>query len=334
MHIKVIKLLLYIITLAVAIASPALPAYATPADPDSISLPTAKAFENIYETGDMLFVITYDVAYVSEPTEDVQDTFLVNLLSTDGTTLLLSRQLEAYQYNTISLYASADDVTALGLTWGSNYKLRVTGNPAVFASLVEGTNMRTKTLSSSDWNEDGTLTSDELLALHIIDIADTLETEWAITLLVTTASGDSVLNSTGRTTFLLAIPGIDTPLPGIFQSSSGIVTMDVVTANNTLQGNSTMTIRLGPDIAAAFSGIGTWLGISQSMAGGLWALLFLLTIASIAFLDSGNSVGALICVVPIGIGLTYVGAIPVALLFTIGILLIAYTGYFLILRGI
>ena len=330
---KLIRFLLAI-TLILGLLAPSFSVSATPANPDSITLHTAKAFENVFETGDMLFIVSYNVNYAIEPSEFASDTFLVNLLSINGTSLLMSRPLNDYQYNVISILATAAQVTSLGLTWNSEYQLRITGNPAIFGTLTEGTNMATKTLSISDWNADGSLTSKALLALHIIDLANTLETEWAITLLVTTTSGNQVLNSAGRTAFILAIPALDIVIPLIFQSTSGVITIDPVTSNATLQGNSTMLIRLGPQISSAFTGIGTWLGISQSMSGGLWALLFILTIASITFLSVGNGTAAMLSVIPLMIGLSYVGAIPVALLFTIVILLIAYTGYFLILRGI
>ena len=322
------------LALLLGLLAPSFSVYATPANPDSISLVTAKAFENIYETGDMLFVVSYDVNYAVEPTEEASETFLVNLLSTDGLTLIMSRQLNDYQYNIISVYASAAEVLSLGLITSTEYKLRITGNPAIFATLTEATNMATRTLSASDWNLDGAFTSKQLLSLHIIDLANTLETEWAITLLVTATNGNQLLNSAGRTAILLAIPGLDSSIPLIFQATSGMVPMDTVTTNSTLQGNSTMLIRLGPQISNAFTGIGTWLGITQSMAGGLWALMFILTIASIVFLSSGQGIAAMICTLPIVIGLSYVGAIPFALLFTIVLLLVAYAGYFLILRGI
>ena len=141
------------------------------ANPTNISLHTSKVFQNLFETGDMLFVASYDVDYTVEPDESAPETFLINLIDTDGSTLLMSRAINYYQYNVISIYATAAQVASIGLTWGSEYKVRVTGSPAHFGTLTEGTNMRTKTLSESDWNADGVSTSDELLATHIVNLA-------------------------------------------------------------------------------------------------------------------------------------------------------------------
>ncbi len=96
---------------------------------------------------------------------------------------------------------------------------------------------------------------------------------------------------------------------------------------------STIANRLGTDIAGAFTGIGTWLGIGQSGAAGIWMMLFALTVASIVFLNTGNSTGAVVLAIPIVVMGTYLGAIPMALTFTVGFLAVAYMFYFIWLRG-
>ena len=303
------------------------------ANPNSITLHTAKAFENIWETGDMLFVVSYDVNYTSEPSESAETTFLTTLLAADGTTLLMSRALNYYQYNLISIYATAAQVISLGLTWSSDYRLRVTGNPALFSTLTEGTNMRTVTLSASDWNADGTLTSKELLKLHCIDIAETLEADWAVVLLVTTSTGEQVLNSTGTVTFLDAIPGLQNAIPNLFQLSSSVLTITPKVSGADYAVNSQIDARLGSNIGNAFTGIGTFLGIGQNSAAGLWAIIFLLTIASIVFLSTGNSTAALILAVPIIVLMTYLGAIPDAVTYVGAIFVAVYAMYFFWLRG-
>lgn len=308
------------------------PAFAV-ANPTSITIHTAKAFQNIFETGDMLFVVSYDINYAVEPSESASYTFSLNLLNTAGTNVTMTRALNYYQYNVISIYATAAQVTSLGLVYGDAYKLRVTGNPAFFASLVEGTNMATRTLTASDWNTDGSLTAKELLRLHCIDIAEALETDWAVTLLVTTSSASQVLNTTGTTTFLDAIPNLDNAIPSLFQVASGIITVGVNSSNATYALESTISNRLGTSIANAFTGIGTWLGFNQSTAAGVWIMLFALTIASIVFLNSGNSAGAILLTIPTIMLGTYLGAIPMTITFTVGIIIVAYMWYFIWLRG-
>ena len=112
------------------------------ANPDSLTIYTAKVFQNIFETDDILFVVSYHIGYMVEPTEDCDDAFLFSLYDTNGTTLLAQRQVEYYQYNLTSLYFDAT-AAAAALTWEANYKLKIMGNPVLFASLEEGTNVIT-----------------------------------------------------------------------------------------------------------------------------------------------------------------------------------------------
>ena len=316
----------------VMLFSIATPAFAI-ANPDSITLHTGKVFEDIFADGDMLFVVSYDVEYASEPSETAKTAFLVTLLDTDGSTLLMSRALNYYQYNVISIYATAAQVTALGLTWESSYYLRVTGNPALFSSLVEDTNMDTKGLSVSDYNADGALTSKQLLRAHCVDIAEALESDWALTLLSTTSAGEQVLNSVGTVTFLDAIPALDNALPGLFQLSSAVPEVDSAISGADYAIESQLDARLGATLGAAFTGIGTFLGIGQNSAAGLWAIIFILTVASIAFLNTGNSAAGLILAVPVVVMLTYLGAIPEAITYVLAIFVAVYAMYFFWLRG-
>lgn len=309
------------------------PVFAVPANPDSISTWQPKAFENIWESGDMLFVLEYDIEYASEPDEAASDTFLVQLIDTDGTTLLLSRPLKAYQHNLISIYATAAQVTSLGLVWESAYKIVLTANPALFGTITEGTNKKTKTLSASDYNGDGILTSLVLLRDHCIAIATALETDWSITLLTTTATGQQVLNVAGTTVFLDAIPALDDALPGLFILGSSVVTVDTTIAKANYSISSRVDARLGTSLSNSLSGIGDFLGIGNNSAVGLWAIIVMLMVSSIVFLNTGNSVAALILAVPVVVMMTYLGAIPDAITYVLAIFVVIYSMYFFWLRG-
>ncbi len=322
---RICSAVLATLTILLVIASPVFAI----SNPTSITAHTAKAFGNIFETGDMLFVVSYDI----NTTDNTTNAYLFNLVSADNTTLLFSRQLAYYQYNLSSIYVSAATVVSSNITWGSAYKLRITGNPALFSSLVEGTNMSTKTLSASDWSADGALTSKELLRLHCIDIAESLESDWGVTLLTTTTGGSQALNSTGRTTFLDAIPGLDTAIPSLFQLSTGVPIVTPAVPGAAYAVESKLDSRLGTTLGTAFTGIGSFLGIGQSSAAGLWAIIFIFTIASIAFLNTGNSSAALLLATPVVVLMTYLGAIPEAITYIIAICIAIYAMYFFWLRG-
>ena len=122
----------------------ATPIVAAPANPDSISLETVRVFQNIFESGDMLFMTSYDVHYATEPSEPAKDTFCLAVYDTDGTTLIKSRPLNDYQYNVHSVYFTATQ--ALSLTWESEYKVRVMGSSNYFP-MTENVTMDTTALS-------------------------------------------------------------------------------------------------------------------------------------------------------------------------------------------
>ena len=326
---QLIKATLLALLSMLLIASPVLAI----ADPSPITLNTVKVFQNIFVSGDRLFIGEHNINYTVEPTEAAVDAFQLQLRSTDNATLIRAKGATDYQWNLTSIYFTPAQVTSSNITWESNYIMRITGNPAMFGTLTEGTNMATKTLSPTDWNADGTLTSKHLLKLYIIDIAQRMEVDLAIVLLVTTAGGETVLNGTGRILILAAIPGLDSAIPSLFQLSGATANLPSVAVNATYETSTTISNKLGTDIANSFAGIGTFFGITSGQAAGIWIMLFILTVMSIVFLNSGNSTGAMILAVPIAVMGAYLGAIPLTLLYTIGFLLVAYMGYFVWLRG-
>ncbi|KKK99509.1 hypothetical protein LCGC14_2632020, partial [marine sediment metagenome] len=121
---------------------------APPNNPDEIWFGTkaplkySKVFENVNETGDMLFLAESWVKYnPTSPPGSATDYFIFEVRNAAGTTVLISRPLQSFGERPISIYQTAAQVTALGLVSGSAYVMRITGNPLWFAPLVEGTDM-------------------------------------------------------------------------------------------------------------------------------------------------------------------------------------------------
>ena len=306
--------------------------HAAPANPDSISLYTARVFQNIFEADDILFIVSYDVGYASEPDEPAVETFRLALYDIDGTTLLIpDRELNYYQYNIHSLYFDAA-AAAGSLTWESEYRIRVMGNPIYFEP-IEDTTMDTITLSpATHWISGTMATSKTLLKTHCLDLAAILEDEWSLTLIISKAEGQ-VLNSLGRITFLAAVPGLDSALPDLFQVAIKTLVVDGVAYNGSYEIDTNISAKLGTQVAAAFAGIGTTLNIGSQTAALLWILFIALTIASVVFLGTGNTTASLILVTPVLIIGAYIGAIPLALIFVLATLIVVYMMYHIWLRG-
>jgi hypothetical protein len=302
------------------------------ADPDSLTISSLKVFQNIYKTGDMLFVCLYDIAYASEPTEDCDDAFVFNLYNTAGTTLIAQRNVEYYQYNITSLYFDA--TAAAALTWESAYVLKIVGNPALFSPLVEGTNLATYTLSISDYITGAMADSREFLKIHCIDLAQDLEDNWGVgyDLLTTTADGER-LTSLGRAVFLDAIAGLDSAIVDLFQLSSG--TMDITwdTHDADLQSTLSMATKAGTTVANAFNGIGDYIGMSGQTVASLFIVLLALITMGIVFFYSGNTVAAMALSVPLVLMGNWMGLVPLVITFIAAMLVALYVLYHFVLRG-
>jgi hypothetical protein len=302
------------------------------ADPDSLTISSLKVFQNIYETGDILFVCLYDIAYASEPTEDCEDAFMFNLYNTAGTTLIAQRNVKYYQYNVTSMYFDA--TAAAALTWETAYILRITGNPVLFDPLVEGTNQATYTLSISDYITAAMADSREYLRLHCLDLAQDLEDNWGVgyDLVTTTADGER-LTATGRIVFLDAIPGLDSAVDDLFQLSSGSMDITWDTHDADLQTTLSMANKAGTTVANAFTGIGAYLGMSGQSVAGLFIVLITLITMGIVFFYSGNTVAAMAISSPIIIMGGWMGLVPLVIIFIAAMLIVLYVLYHFVLRG-
>jgi hypothetical protein len=323
------KLAIAILVVAMCVITPLTPCFAI-ANPTSITIHTLKVFQNIFETGDILFVCSYDIAYTVEPTEDCEDAFLFNLYGTNGTTLIAQRAVQYYQYNITSLYFNA--TAAASLTWETAYKLKIVGNPALFTTLVEGTNMVTWTLSSSDYITGAMADSQSYLRSHCITLAQNLEDNWATTLLVTTADGQ-VLNTDGRTVFLDAIPGLDGVIKDLFQLSSSGMDITWDTHDDDLQQTLSMANKAGTTISNAFTGIGDYIGMSGQTVAGLFITLIALICMGIVFFYSGNTVAAMALSTPIILMGNWMGLVPLIITFIAAMLVVLYVLYHFVLRG-
>ena len=186
------------------------------ADPTDTSILAAKVFQNIFVDDDMLFFVRYDVNYTTDPDEPADETFIVVLYDTDGTTLLYQRPLNYYGHNVISIYLTP--AQAASLTWGNEYVIKVMGNPSVFETLTEGVNMATRSLSASEDYISGSMNSSRTaLGIYCINTAKVLGASWDPPVdLVTT--GDK-LNTAGAIVFNAAIPGLYTACPGIYETA-------------------------------------------------------------------------------------------------------------------
>ena len=89
---KLLKLkYLRVMSLLIALSMVLLPTpshAAQPDDPDDISAHAVAVFQNIYETGDMLFVISCNIEYAVEPSGNASSNFIFSLYDSSNSTLV------------------------------------------------------------------------------------------------------------------------------------------------------------------------------------------------------------------------------------------------------
>lgn len=228
--------LVIILGLLVMLLLPTTPVYADTPDPDST--PTIEQFNlyrNMRETGDMLLLIYANIPYAAIPDTPVTQTFIWSLLDTDNVTELGSTVGYAYNistytddgfgYNVFSMYWNAANVTALGITWGTTYTVRLSGNPAVFDTPpIYNYTINAGAYSALTAQAD---VQDEL-GLRILTIAADLDIRWGLSTtysLLTELEVGRALSIYGEAFFRGAIYGVQSLAPGIF--AAVIRTIDV-----------------------------------------------------------------------------------------------------------
>jgi hypothetical protein len=244
------------------------PVYAI-GNPSYVSIGDVAVFEDVFETGDMLFFMRYDVSYSPVPEEEPEDTWMVALYSSDEATLLGSRALNYYQHNIISIYFDADQVTSKGLATGAAYKFKVMGSPSVFGELVEDTNVQTSTLAAGDYRD-----LDELGG-YMIAQAKILEDDWGIALL----TGGERLNATGATYFNAAVPGLYNVVPEIYQTT----TITPSPPNTTWTVNRTWESHKPFSLNAAVHDLSDWWGTDPNWMGSFMIVLIGGVLGSVVF---------------------------------------------------
>lgn len=297
-------------------------------NPDSISVESIKAYVGIWEEGDMLFVIEYDIDYDPEPEEDPEDTFLFGIWDeTDvkGPDIALNY----YLHNFISIYLTAAQVTAFGYAKNDELKVKILGNPVYFETLTEGVNMATMSLSAGHWIEGSSLDQTrQYLADWCIVLAEVFEASWGIELLT---SSDK-LNIVGKLKFEEAIPGLQSVCPDIFQISASYPDDPEGVGNATFQ--TTLTGRMGNRLSGVLENFGSWFFGKASMGifiGGAGLAILYFILAGRIFIATGSVPGAIAVSIPFLFVGNLVGVLPLVITFIAAFLCVLTFGILFIL---
>ena len=97
--------ILAVLAIPAAISQTAVADEGTPYDPTSISIESVRIYQNLWQTGDQLYVVEYKVMYNTTPLIEPKDVYLVGIW--DGAVLRASEPLKSYGYNVTSIYLNA-----------------------------------------------------------------------------------------------------------------------------------------------------------------------------------------------------------------------------------
>jgi len=235
--------------------------------PDYVTIGDVYVFGNVVEEGDQLYFCRYDVNYGSIPEEDADDTWEMALYDSLGG-LVAARPLNYYQHNIISIYLTPSQA----LTWQEAHRVVIRGMPSVFGNLTEGVDMRTRTLAPGDYY------GVDYLAGVMITQAGIWEDDWGITLL----SSNDRLNTTGKTFFLAAVPGLGDMAPDIFEVITGGVDVDYKSYNQTYR--ETLRSNQGSRLEGAIMEVGKMMGVYSPEWTSFWlvSLVFLMAVGTMS----------------------------------------------------
>lgn len=212
---KRIKVLAVALTLLIALGVS--PVFAID-QPDNISVDSSRAFVDVIESGDFLFIAQFTVGYddcnsastTGCPSETIAEAFLGHLLDTDGLTVLRSsvtslstaHTFNGYGAGVFSVYFSAADATTLGIVTSTDHFMQIAGQPVVFGSSPPTATLQVSAESAAS-----------VVGTHILNRALNLENSWDINLLT---SSDTKMNAAGEDYFAKVVPNLRLIAPNIF----------------------------------------------------------------------------------------------------------------------
>lgn len=312
-------------------------------NPDSISFGTDnttsyKVFENVNETGDMLFVAEGFVYYATEPTDyNANEAFLFQLVDTDNTTILIARPINDYGDRPISIYQDADQVDALGLVSGTGYVLRLCGNPSIFPTLTG--NSVSVTLTEEDYVDQSvgkdsvTPTDNDLRNFCILMAQDIQDYDVPTSDYVTPIQGYNYLTTTGGQIFIEGIPNLYNICPILFQYGSQVVSGDEPESTGSYAAVLTPLNKWGETTANGLTNIGVFLGINQALAGSVVLFLLVILLAVYVYNKTQSGITVLLMVASTPFLGGYLGLMPMALAFIFVIMIAILMGYYFFSRG-
>ncbi len=230
--------------------------------PNSMSIQSVRAFQNVAETGDMAIVFHYLIDYgvSSYPETPASTSILFRLYSDNGTLLATSSPYVFSDFTSNGYGNGAGSFYFSGATnpgWGAAYDIDILGIPAYYSPPQTSS----YTMTSGDYDAAATQAEARTnLYDYIIDVADELRIAYPTVTLKSVTDSGTVLSSDGEAYFRGAVPGIQAMCPSLFFIQVYIPgEMPVSAYTNELGDNYTATLE-GSDLARGADRLGDAIG--------------------------------------------------------------------------
>jgi hypothetical protein len=229
-----------------------------------IRINSAAVFEDYLETGDLLFAMEYVNTYPPYyPNSVCASFFNIQLLGTDGVTLIAQTACPAWGDKPGSVYLSADQ--AAPLTKGSQFYIKLYGN-------FTGNPVAAYQLETTDWLGSDPTQLDSWVIATAHSIATYYDRDMTVYL-----SGSEVLNQEGGVIFTTGINALDQVRPDLFQLTVRTPGYEPATGTTPWEEIS-WEEQVGPDIAGILNTFGGWFGVDgKDFAAfglvGIWLLM-------------------------------------------------------------
>jgi hypothetical protein len=292
-----------------------------PPPDDDIEIPTARVFRHVSELDDILFYVSHNIPYADVPLLAPSETYEMQLLDTDGTTELdcdvpddgdCHAAVQQYQLGNSTIFSGAGH----GLTWESDYTVRVQGVPGV----VSGAPNQTYDLVVSDYSI-STSVAETAAELKAYLFARMLAAEGYYEIdLVNGSEDDYVLTAPGAAFIDASFPSARDLFPEIFSATLFPVGGVTPTPSSSTYIQDTATQL---DNASFLSTIDTPAGLTLTQVKGIAAgvaffAIFLIIIAKTSNVPLAFMVSTVFAVG----GGAAVGFVPLEVLFAIFALLV------------
>lgn len=285
--------------------------------PDSLWIANVKVFESYQTHGDQLITLEYHINYATEPSQNVEDFFALELY--DGATLKASVPVVFWGHRPGSIYLSP----ANALTWEQSFTVKIVGIPSQWEVAPE------YSFSAASYNWAYNRESLNELDRWVLTIANHIDSDW----IEFTTSGDRLTDEACEI-FNRAIPGLSSVRVDICLTGTSYYEYEPIDHDDEYQQTLTRENNLGDYLNGLLDDGGSILGMEGNSFGAM-IMSFLCVIVLVVMGARTRSIGwSLVATVPVLLIGNFVGLIPLVATMIVASIIVIYFVFTIWVKGV